>query len=94
MVFYCTIPKYEGLVDIENNLLLFSCIYVVNFFLFRLALRLSLKSKSEGQGEDRRITIGKKIAKWDLVKELLRANCENEAYKLIIPSNFENMWTD
>ncbi|KAJ8934875.1 hypothetical protein NQ314_013151, partial [Rhamnusium bicolor] len=59
-----------------------------------IASKFNLKSKSEGKDENRRITISKKIARWDLVKELLLVNCENDSYKLIIPSDFENIWHD
>ncbi|XP_018578575.1 uncharacterized protein LOC108916765 [Anoplophora glabripennis] len=59
-----------------------------------LAAKLNLKSKSQGNEENRRITITKKIARWDLVKQLLLANCENEAYILTIPSDFVNIWSN
>lgn len=59
-----------------------------------LAQKYNLKSKSQGKEPDRRITITRKLAKWDLVKELLRSNLENDSYKLTIPENYQVMWQD
>lgn len=56
------------------------------------AQKYNLKSKSQGKEPDRRITISRKMAKWDLVKELLRSNLENDSYKLCIPKDFEHFW--
>lgn len=57
-----------------------------------LAQKYNLKSKSQGKEPDRRITITRKIAKWDLVKELLRSDLENDSYKLCIPQNYQVLW--
>lgn len=57
-----------------------------------LAQKYNLRSKSQGKEPDRRITITRKMAKWDLVKELLRSNLENDSYKLSIPEDFQNLW--
>lgn len=57
-----------------------------------LAQKYNLKSKSLGKEPDRRITITRKMAKWDLVRELLRSDLENDSYKLSIPEEFQNIW--
>nr|CAH7744227.1 unnamed protein product [Callosobruchus chinensis] len=59
-----------------------------------IAAKYNLKSKSEGKDENRRITISKKMDKWNIVRELLRGGLENESYKLQIPEKFKYLWTD
>lgn len=57
-----------------------------------LAQKYNLKSKSTGKEPERRITISRKMAKWDLVKELLLSDLENDSYKLFIPESFQRFW--
>lgn len=57
-----------------------------------LAQKYHLKSKSMGKGLNRRITITRKMEKWDLVRELLRCGLENSSYKLTIPEDFRHLW--
>lgn len=59
-----------------------------------LAKKYNLKSKSLGKEPDRRITITRKLSKWDLVKELLRSDLENDSHKLSIPQDFQHLWQD
>lgn len=64
-------------------------------FIHKLAMKFNLKSKSIGKDENRRITISKKMEKWDLVKTLLREEgLETDAYKLLIPDDFKHLWED
>lgn len=60
----------------------------------KMAAKFGLKSKSEGKGEQRRITITKKLHRSDLVYNLLTSDLENTLYKLVIPSKFELLWND
>lgn len=60
----------------------------------KIAAKFGLKSKSEGKGEQRRITITKKLNRGDLVYNLLISELENAMYKLIIPSKFVHLWND
>lgn len=57
----------------------------------KLARRLNLRSKSEGKGDNRKITVSRKINRFDIVKELLYVNCQSSSYNLEIPSNFKHM---
>ncbi|KAL3278252.1 hypothetical protein HHI36_013589 [Cryptolaemus montrouzieri] len=57
----------------------------------KTARRLNLKSKSEGKGDDRRITVSRKINRWDIVRDLLKAGCESSSYILDVPENFRHM---
>ncbi|XP_030753499.1 NF-kappa-B-repressing factor-like [Sitophilus oryzae] len=58
----------------------------------KIAMKFGLKSKSEGKGEQRRITVTKKLHRADLVFNLLVNDMENTLYKLQIPSNFSHHW--
>ncbi|KAL1490620.1 hypothetical protein ABEB36_013282 [Hypothenemus hampei] len=58
----------------------------------KIASKFGLKSKSEGKGDQRRITIMKKLHRADLVYNLLINNLENSLYKLILPEKFEELW--
>lgn len=60
----------------------------------KIARKFGLKSKSEGKGEDRRITITKKLDRGDLVYNLLISGLENTLYRLIIPPKFAYLWLD
>ncbi|XP_066155937.1 uncharacterized protein [Euwallacea fornicatus] len=58
----------------------------------KIASKFGLKSKSEGKGDQRRITITKKLNRSDLVYNLLISGLENALYKLQIPSKFAYLW--
>ncbi|XP_066260400.1 NF-kappa-B-repressing factor-like [Euwallacea similis] len=58
----------------------------------KIASKFGLKSKSEGKGDQRRITITKKLNRDDLVYNLLTSGLENALYKLEIPSKFAYLW--
>lgn len=60
----------------------------------KIARKFGLKSKSEGKGEDRRITITKKLDRGELVYNLLTSGLENTLYQLIIPPKFVYLWQD
>lgn len=56
----------------------------------KTARRFNLKSKSEGKGDDRRITVSRKINRSDIVRQLLKAGGESSSYILKIPENFKH----
>ncbi|XP_050309995.1 NF-kappa-B-repressing factor-like [Anthonomus grandis grandis] len=58
----------------------------------KIAQKFGLKSKSEGKGEQRRITVTKKLHRGDLVYNLLINGLENSLYKLEIPEKFRSLW--
>lgn len=60
----------------------------------KIARKFGLKSKSEGKGEDRRITITKKLDRGELVYNLLICGLANTLYQLIIPPKFAHLWQD
>ncbi|KAH1013594.1 NF-kappa-B-repressing factor [Dendroctonus ponderosae] len=60
----------------------------------KIAQKFGLKSKSEGKGEQRRLTVTKKLHRGDLVYNLLTCGLENDLYKLSIPPHFQHLWQD
>lgn len=60
----------------------------------KTARRYNLKSKSEGKGDDRRITVSRKINRSDIVRQLLKAGGKSSSYILEIPENFKHFTLD
>jgi len=56
----------------------------------KVAKRYGLKSKSFGKGEDRHLTISKKVDPACLLEELVRQGGENEKFKLIPPAKLRH----
>ncbi|KAK9891730.1 hypothetical protein WA026_016526 [Henosepilachna vigintioctopunctata] len=55
----------------------------------KTARRLNLKSKSEGKGDNRRITVSRILNRWDIVRELLKTGCKSSSYELEVPEKFK-----
>ncbi|XP_019871929.2 A-kinase anchor protein 200 isoform X2 [Aethina tumida] len=58
----------------------------------RLCVRYNLKSRFLGDSDKRRIIIGKKYSPYDLIKILLRHDCETSTHRLIIPGIGMDQW--
>ncbi|XP_060537355.1 uncharacterized protein LOC132708797 [Cylas formicarius] len=58
----------------------------------KMARKINLKSKSEGHGLERRITITKKLSRNQLVLDLLLNTSDTSLYELQVPENFKHLW--
>jgi hypothetical protein len=66
---------------------LYSRLHVVRTCVFfRMAIVLSLKSKSHGKGEERFLVVSRKIKFQDLIREVIAAGGETPKYKAVPPT--------
>ena len=72
---------------IKKKILVFFFYFLVFLlFLYRIAKRLGLRSKSFGKKEDRFITIARKFDAQQLIDELIQRGGSTEKYDLIAPT--------